>query len=310
MKAALSRMNPLAIALGASVLLHAVLLTVRFVDPEGFNRVFEDTPLEVILVNAKSDEAPEKAQAIAQSNLAGGGESTGMATSPLPPSAMDSYGNDLQAAQAQIDAMQQQQMALLAQVKQQIAHLPAPDPAHPATTPAEKEQQLKRQQLSRLLAEIDRRIREENARPRKRYISPATMKGVQALYYDTLKQKIEDKGTSNFPEQAGQKLYGQLILMLTVNHDGRVLDATVMQSSGNRTLDRQARAIAISAGPFDKFGKELRHFTDELVIVSRFNFAHNNTLQANFVSTPAAAAALSAPPKLPQANAPAVAPAP
>ena len=32
--------------------------------------------------------------------------------------------------------MQQQQMALLAQVKQQIAHLPAPDPAHPATTPA------------------------------------------------------------------------------------------------------------------------------------------------------------------------------
>ena len=93
MKAALSRMNPLAIALGASVLLHAVLLTVRFVDPEGFNRVFEDTPLEVILVNAKSDEAPEKAQAIAQSNLAGGGESTGMATSPLPPSAMDSYGN-------------------------------------------------------------------------------------------------------------------------------------------------------------------------------------------------------------------------
>ena len=98
MKAALSRMNPLAIALGASVLLHAVPLTVRFVDPEGFNRVFEDTPLEVILVNAKSDEAPEKAQAIAQSNLAGGGESTGMATSPLPPSAMDSYGNDLQAA--------------------------------------------------------------------------------------------------------------------------------------------------------------------------------------------------------------------
>ena len=54
--------------------MHAALLTVRFVDPEGFNRVFQDTPLEVILVNSRSGEAPDKAQAIAQANLAGGGD--------------------------------------------------------------------------------------------------------------------------------------------------------------------------------------------------------------------------------------------
>jgi hypothetical protein len=67
---------------------HAALLTVRFVDPEGFNRVFQDTPLEVILVNAKSqrETRPGKAQAIAQATLAGGGEAEkGRATSPLPP---------------------------------------------------------------------------------------------------------------------------------------------------------------------------------------------------------------------------------
>jgi hypothetical protein len=48
--------STLQIALGVSVAVHAVLLTVRFVDPEGFNRIFQDTPLEVILVNAKSAE--------------------------------------------------------------------------------------------------------------------------------------------------------------------------------------------------------------------------------------------------------------
>ena len=72
-------------ALLASAALHGALLTVRFVDPERFNRAFRDTPLEVILVNSRSNEAPTQAQAIAQANLAGGGEAAkGRATSPLP----------------------------------------------------------------------------------------------------------------------------------------------------------------------------------------------------------------------------------
>lgn len=58
-------------ALALSVALHAALLTVRFVHPEAFQRIFQDTPLEVILVNARSDERPDKAQAIAQHALAG-----------------------------------------------------------------------------------------------------------------------------------------------------------------------------------------------------------------------------------------------
>ena len=52
-----------------SFALHVVPLSVRFVNPEGFNRIFQDTPLEVILVNAQSDETPDKALAIAQHAL-------------------------------------------------------------------------------------------------------------------------------------------------------------------------------------------------------------------------------------------------
>src|SRR3954469_2357376 len=81
----LKKFSTLQIALTVSIGVHALLLVVRFVDPEGFNRVFQDTPLEVILVNGSSAEAPTKAQAIAQRNLAGGGEAErGRATSPLP----------------------------------------------------------------------------------------------------------------------------------------------------------------------------------------------------------------------------------
>ena len=81
------RLSLLQICLGFSVAVHAGLFGFRFVDPEGFNRVFKDTPLEVILVNAGSEAPPEKAQALAQLNLAGGGDADDQrrATSPLPP---------------------------------------------------------------------------------------------------------------------------------------------------------------------------------------------------------------------------------
>ena len=112
--------STLQIALGVSVAVHAALLSVRFIDPEGFNRVFQDTPLEVILVNAKSTERPEKAQAIAQSNLAGGGDAAqGRATSPLPYSALTAVGDDFEEMQRKMDAMQEQQTQLLTQLRNQ-----------------------------------------------------------------------------------------------------------------------------------------------------------------------------------------------
>ncbi len=200
----LTRLSVLQIALGASIIVHAALLSVRFVDPESFNRVFEDTPLEVILVNAKSTEKPDKAQAVAQSSLAGGGEAAaGRATSPLPYSALTAVGDDLEEAQRQMDAMLEQQTQLLAQLRKELAHLPPPDP-RPSSQKAEQEQQEeKRKQLLKVLAEIEKRINEENARPKKRYISPATREEVYAVYYDALRRKVEDKGTENFPEAGG-----------------------------------------------------------------------------------------------------------
>ena len=112
-----------------SVGVHAALLTVRFVDPEGFNRVFQDTPLEVILVNARSSEKPTQAQAIAQATLAGGGEADkGRATSPLPPATQMEVGDAPADAHRRIDQLQQEQQQLLAQIRREVAALPPPDP--------------------------------------------------------------------------------------------------------------------------------------------------------------------------------------
>ena len=269
-------------ALGASIAVHAALLTVRFVDPEAFNRVFQDTPLEVILVNANTNEAPAKAQAIAQANMAGGGEAErGRATSPLPPALLNTTGQDSsQDQERQVRDMQERQNLMLAQVKSILAAMPPPDPRHDNPTPEQIEREKKRRQLIKLLAEIERRINTENARPKKRYVSPATREAVYAVYYDHLRRAIEDRGTENFPQQGGKKLYGELTMVVNINHDGLVLSTEVVQSSGVPALDRRAQAIARSAGPFGKFNKAMRRQADQIAVVSRFKFTRDDTLEA------------------------------
>ena len=278
-------LSTLQIALGVSIAFHAVLLTVRFVDPERFNRVFQDTPLEVILVNAKSNEKPDKARAIAQASLAGGGQlEKGRATSPLPPSALMELGDASEDAQRQVESLQEQQMQLLAQIRKALTSMPPPDLRSPANNPAQAEREEKRKQLIKLLAEIEKRINEENARPKKRYISPATREEVYAVYYDELRHKIEDKGTVNFPEQAGKKLYGELTRIVTVNFDGRVLDTEVVQTSGNLTLDRRAQTIVRGSGPFGRFTEAMRRSADQIVVVSRFRFTRDDSLETTLTN--------------------------
>jgi periplasmic protein TonB len=275
-------------ALGISVAVHAALLTVRFVDPVSFNRVFEDTPLEVILVNAKTTEKPDKAQAIAQAALTGGGEAEkGRATSPLPSSEWTEAGDTQEQSSARkLQNLQEQQNLLLAQVKDQLVALPPPDPNKTTTDTEQIEREEKRRRLVKLLAEIEKRINMENARPKKRYISPAAREEVYAVYYDALRRAIEDRGTDNFPTSGGKKLYGELTMIVTVNHDGRVLETEVVESSGNPTLDRRAAAIARKAGPFGPFPKAMRRQADQILVVSRFKFTRDETLEAKVSASP------------------------
>lgn len=280
--------STLQLALVASVAVHAVLLTVRFVDPDSFNRIFQDTPLEVILVNARTNEKPVQAQAIAQASLAGGGEADkGRATSPLPPSEFVDTGDTQEQVNAsRVENMQQQQSLLLAQVKDQLAKLSPPDPKLKSSKPEQAEREEKRKQLAKVLAEIERRINNENSRPKKRYISPATVGKTYAIYYDNMRRSIEDKGTENFPTQNGRKMYGELTMIVTVNYDGRVLQTEIISSSGNPLLDRRAAAIARSSRPFGPFTAAMRKEVDQIAVVSRFKFTRDETLEAKVSGQP------------------------
>ena len=275
----LQRLSNLQIALGLSLALHAGLLALRVAAPERFDRLFEDMPFEVVLVNTRArSEAPDHPQALAQTTLAGGGESLkGRATSPLPNMAQTQTGETAESLQRRLTALQKEQSLLLAQVKRAIAQLPPPQPKQDPVAQAQHEQKMR--QMLKLLAEIEERINQDNARPRKHYVSPATREVPYALYYDALRRKIEERGTRYFPERNGEKLYGELTMIITVNSEGRVLATEVVQGSGRPDLDRRAQAIATAAGPFGHFSSEMRQQADQLAVISRFIFSRDNALR-------------------------------
>jgi len=276
--------STLHLALAVSLLAHAAVLTVQIVHPQGLQRVWHDTPLDVVLVNARAPQAPERAQAIAQANLAGGGEAdAGRATSPLPPAVIERSGDALQEQQRRLQDMQVQQTRLLAQLRQQVATLAPLSAALAQADPQALALEERRLALLKALAEIEQRVNEQNERPRKRYLGPATREAVYAIYYDQLRRRIEDHGTANFPQLQGRKLFGELSMVITVNHDGRVLDTEVVQGSGQPALDSRAEAIVHSLS-FGSFTSAMRRQADQIVVVSRFRFSRDETVQTRVSS--------------------------
>ena len=283
MKMAISmplRLTPMQIAIVVSLLLHAGLLVFRLADPQGFDRLLTQMPLDIILVNARSSaDAPDKPQALAQANLQGGGDvAQGRAQSPLPLSERRKSGQADDAATAKLRQLKQQQSALLAQVKQQLSINSTRESAN-ASEAAAMDQQ--RRQLLDTLAEIEQRINEQNARPRTRYVSPSTREVSYALYHDHMRRLIEEHGTRFFPQIQGRKLYGSLTLVLTVNAQGRVIASQVVKSSGQPELDKLALSLAENAGPFGPFTAEMKREFDQLAMVSRYTFKRNQTVQAD-----------------------------
>lgn len=279
----LQNLSVFTIALIVSVAVHAVLLTIRFVNPQAFDRMLNAQPLEIILVNAQTDEKPEESKAVAQVAMAGGGDAdSGRATSPTPYSALTRHGSDTEDAQQREETAREQQNRLLAELRQVVADYPIPDPRQKTPTPEDIAQQEKRLLLVQQLAEMEMLVKLENERPKKRYVSPATQDSPSALYLDNVRRAIEERGTARFPEQNGNKLYGQLVVTVLINFDGSIVEVTIEGSSGNLTLDRISEAIVYAAGPFGHFTPEIRRTADQIGFTSTFDFKRDATLRTEF----------------------------
>jgi protein TonB len=262
-------------AIALSLVFHAGLLTVRFVDPTALDRIFQPPILEVVMLNAPGQSKPVKSQLLAQTSMEGGGNVLlGHAAAALLVDAA-TPGLELQdqPATSSIETMREQQNLLLAQVRDQLTDLQ--NSAESSADPGKATQQEERQRrLVQQIAALEKDVATENARPRKRFFSPATREAVFAVYFSELRRAIEKQGTLDFPQRDGEKIFGELTMAITVDAAGRVVTTSLARSSGDAVLDRHAESIVRRAAPYGPFSAAIRATADQLVFVARFRFVH------------------------------------
>ena len=275
----------LAVAIGASIVLHGIVLAVHFKIPDRLLAKASEPKLEVVLVNAQTKERPSRPDILAQANLDRGGnvDEARRSRSPLPVTNPRTPGRDLADAQRRVQELEAQQQKLLAAAREAQARVPAKaTPTHPAEEAAQKQSGRDLADLAlaamRLQAQIDKQIDEYQKRPRKKFIGANAAEYRFAQYEEEWRAKVERWGTVNYPPEARGKLYGNLRLTVTIRPDGSVDTIELDRSSGLKVLDAAAFKIVKMASPFAAFPASIRSDTDLLVITRTWFFSQGDKI--------------------------------
>lgn len=249
------------LAIGISLLFHGLLLMLHFQFPDA-SKVMREKALDIILVNAKSARKPSDAQALAQANLDGGGntEEDRRAKTPLPPTKQNTAGDEVQQAQRRVQELEAAQRRMLTQAKslRTVASTPtATEQPTPAPNVSGMDLLESAKAMARLEGEISRMTDEYSRKPRKKFVGARAEEYGLAAYLDAWKNKIERIGTLNYPEEARGKLYGSVVLFVELRvEDGSLYNVEVSRSSGHKVLDQAALRILRMSAPFGPVPRE------------------------------------------------------
>jgi protein TonB len=273
----------LTLALGVSLLLHAILLSIHFKLPERLDNMRQQA-LDVILVNAKHATKPTKAQAKAQANLDGGGNvaENRRAKTPLPATAQSRAGDDVVNTQQRVSQLEAQQREIMTRLQaERTARVDADRQQVQPQPVSGRDLASRAMALARLEGEIARSIEDYNQRPRRRFVGARVEEYRFAQYVEDWRQKVERIGNLNYPNSAKGKLYGSLVLTVAIKRDGVLERVELNRSSGHKVLDEAALRIVRLAAPYAVFPEALRRDTDILEITRTWSFTGTDQLQTN-----------------------------
>jgi len=274
------------LALALSILLHAVVLSIHFRLPDIVRDKFVAPSLDVVLVNSKTKAKPVKPAILAQASLDGGGntDEKRRAKTPLPVLKETESGADVKRAAQRVQELQAQQLKLMTRLRAEKSVVPDKEvkaaTAKPAPQPQLSGQELASSSLAivRMEAQISRQIDEYNQRPRKTFIGARAQEYRFAQYVEDWRLKVERVGNLNYPENARGRIYGSLVLTVSIKSDGSLDSVVIQRSSGHPILDRAAERIVRMASPYARFPANIKRDTDILVITRTWTFAPGDKL--------------------------------
>ena len=242
--------------------------------------------MDVVLVNAKSASKPQKADALAQANLDGGGNTDQKlrASSPLPALQDRDPTRELKAAEARRQMLEAEAKELMTRMKSkaQVATLEQPPQAAQAKADAEARDLVEKSlEIARLEAQIRRDFQAYQERPKRKFVGARASEYRFAQYVDNWRLKIERVGNLNYPEEAkARRLYGSLQLTVAIKADGEVEAVEINKSSGHKVLDQAAIRIVRLASPFERFPASIKADTDVLHITRTWTFTRSDQVIA------------------------------
>jgi len=271
-------------ALAVSIALHAVVLAIKF-QPFDLKKMLDrGPPLEVALVNAKTKAKPTKADILAQANLDGGGNTDAdrRAKSPLPVLPKDSPNNEISVATRKVQELERAAQELMTRLKSTPTAPAQPKPTEatePSQLPSSTELMQRTLEAMKLEAQIAKDMEAYQKRPKRRFIGARAEEYRFARYVEDWRLKIERVGNLNYPEAARQlRLYGNLLLTVSIKSDGSLEAVEVNRSSGHRVLDAAAVKIVEMSAPFAAFPPDIRRDTDILHITRTWTFTKGDEL--------------------------------
>lgn len=270
-----------------SVLLHLFLLfAVGFTMPDPKSLQDRAPSLDIVLVNAKSQSKPAKADVLAQHNLAGGGntDAKARAKSPLPALTRNTDTTELRLAQKRVAQLEQEAQRLLsrkgtAEVVQSRRQTGPVTESTPEKGPVVDSADLIQRSfaIARLEAQVSKEWNAYQERPRRKFIGARAQEYRFARYVDDWRQKIERIGELNYPQAARDSgVYGSLVATVSIRANGTLERIQIDRSSGNRLLDDAARRIVTLAAPFAAFSSDIARDTDILHITRTWTFTRSD----------------------------------
>lgn len=267
-----------------SVALHAfALFGIAFVMPEPRSMANDMNTLQVVLVNSKSKSKPTKADALAQHNLDGGGNTAedrqAKTSFPTLEDSRQFTPEQLAKRIAQLEAETKRVMTRLkSDHSTKLPELKKTDGM--ASTNGEDLVQ-KSLEIARLEAQISKNNDYYQKLPRRKFIGARTQEFRFAQYIEDWRVKVERIGNLNYPEQARQqKVFGSLQLSVSIRADGSVENVEVSHSSGQRILDAAAVRIVKLAAPYSRLPPNITKDFDVLTIVRTWTFTPSDTLES------------------------------
>jgi periplasmic protein TonB len=275
------------VAILISVIFHAVVLfgiTFKLPLPKIDNTA---ASLEVVLVNSKSTSKPRNADALAQANLDGGGntDNNRRAKAPFPLPKEYKHADEAATATQKTDQLEQEAKSLMTAIDSDQATYQA----KPHSEPFEQNHNVtdatdlvqRGLEIARLEAQTARDYEAYQKRPKRRFIGARTQEYRFARYVEDWRIKVERIGNLNYPEAARrEKRYGNLQLTVGIRSDGSLESLEINRSSGEKILDEAAIRIVKLAGQngFSPFPPDISRDTDVLHITRTWAFTRSDEL--------------------------------